>query len=67
MNCTVCETLLARYERCVSAYAAAANSLSGMLGQDYAVALVEAEKLLAECQKAGADLMAHWRAAHKDP
>ena len=55
---------MALYERSVRLYTNATCGLSGMLGDDLARALAEAEKVRIACQDANIDLMAHWRSEH---
>lgn len=66
MTCKSCDHLLAVYERAVKLYTNAARNITGTLGDDFNVALAEAERMKLACREASDKLMMHWHEEHSN-
>jgi len=66
MSCQTCDDLLAAYKCTVKLYSEAMHQTSGLVGDDFRLAVKELERLLMKCQDANNALIAHWREDHNN-
>lgn len=63
-DCEDCSRLLDKYREAVRKYTAAAHQLSGLLGDDFMLALGRADQLRNLCREAHSAVLTHWRTDH---
>jgi hypothetical protein len=64
MGCQTCDDLVAGYTLAVNLYMKSLRNLSGWAGDDFKLAVEQAERLWRECRNTDNVLMAHRRDAH---
>ena len=67
MGCKTCNELLAAYKRAAKQYTEAMQAMSGLVGDDFRLALKELERWREASRGANDALTEHWRQEHGNP